>query len=123
MLRQHLYFWILVVTYAFLICSCTRNPSNTKNNSTFIYKQLRLADSTMAAGKKHEGMLVLARIRKDLDESHPSIVNYYCITAKWTNQWGINNGYADSALLYFNSDARKKNSPAEYYKALLAKGE
>jgi signal transduction histidine kinase len=123
MLSQHLCPRIFVVIFYIILCSCTSKPSRLKNNNTFIYKQLRLADSTIAAGKKREGMLVLARIRKDLDESHPSIVNYYCITATWTNQWGINNSYADSALSYFNSDARKKNFPAEYYKALIAKGE
>jgi hypothetical protein len=123
MLRQYLCTLILMIAYSILGCGCTNSPSSFKNNTTRIYKQLRLADSLMAGGKKREGTLLLAHVRKELDPSHPSIVNYYCMIAKWTNQWGIKNRYADSALLYFNSDIRKKDHPAEYYKALLANGE
>lgn len=123
MLRQHVCAWVLVVTCCILLYGCTNHQSSSKINATHINKQLRLADSLMAAGKKHEGTLMFAGIRKQLNESHPSIVNYYCLIAKWTYQWGMNNKYADSALSYFNSEALKKEYPAEYYKALLAKGE
>ncbi|GGI50156.1 hypothetical protein GCM10011425_13680 [Mucilaginibacter galii] len=43
--------------------------------------------------------------------------------AKWSNQWGTENKYADSALSFFNSAERKKEYQSEYYKALLANGE
>ena len=115
----------ILLSLAMLFNSCTNSASNSNNNDTgyTIQKQLRLADSLIASGKIDEGKLIGARVRKEIDKSDQHIVNYYCLMAKWSNQWGIENKYADSALLFFNSPVRKKEYQAEYYKALLANGE
>jgi len=102
---------------------CTNTTSNNNDTKYIIQRQLQLADSLIAGGKVHEGKLICANVRKEIDASDSHIVNYYCLMAKWNNQWGIQNIYADSALLFFNSAVRKKEYQEEYYKALLANGE
>lgn len=116
---------IFLLCFATLINACTNSDSNYTNNNAgnSIQKQLRLADSLIASGKMQEGKLVNAKARKEIDISDRHIVDYYCLMAKWNNQWYIENRYADSALLFFNSAVRKKDYRAEYYKALLANGE
>lgn len=116
---------IMLSSLAMLIYSCNNSASNSNDqlNGHIIQKQLQLADSLIAGGKMNEGKLICAKVRKKLNKSNRHIVNYYCLMAKWSNQWGIKNRYADSALLFFNSAARKKEYQTEYYKALLANGE
>ena len=115
----------ILLSLATLITGCTYPVSNSNNDHTLstVQKQLQLADSLIAGGKTDEGKLICTKVRKKIDVSDSRIVNYYCLMAKWNNQWGIENIYADSALMFFNSAVRKKQYQAEYYKALLANGE
>lgn len=115
----------IFLSLATLFNGCTNPVPNTNDNHTgfTIQRQLRLADSLISGGKKEEGKPICTKVRKEIDMSDSRIVNYYCLMAKWNNQWGIENKYADSALSFFNSAFRKKEYQAEYYKALLANGE
>ena len=121
-LSQNIRALTIAISLATLINGCTNNTNNTPTAYN-VQKQLQLADSLIAGGNTHQGKLICAKIRKEINKSDPSIVSYYCLMAKWNNQWGIENKYADSALSFFNSADRKKNHQVEYYKALLAKGE
>ncbi len=88
-----------------------------------IDKQLRLTDSLMTVSKGDSGIRNLKKIRPLIKDSSPAVTDYYCFLAQWEIDFELRNRYADSAMAFFSTDARKKQYPNQYYKALLCKGE
>ncbi|WP_198171491.1 tetratricopeptide repeat-containing sensor histidine kinase [Mucilaginibacter aquatilis] len=88
-----------------------------------IDKQLRLTDSLITMSKGDSGLRNLKKIRPLIKDSDPAVTDYYCFLAQWEIDFELRNRYADSAMAFFSTDARKKQHPNQYYKALLCKGE
>jgi len=112
------------LTFAFItifVSSCTQKGNKVDGA---IKRQLQVVDSLYIAGKNDSTRLMLANLRPRIDASSPLICTYYCMMVEnFINNAALKNTYADSALAFFSSETRIKEYPAEYFNALITKGD
>jgi signal transduction histidine kinase len=105
-----------------LFFACTKQQKHIGNAN--IIHQFQYIDSVVVAGDGSRTATLLQKIRHELKNTDPLIVEYYREKAT-NNRYNIPmmELYADSSLAFFNSRENQEKYKDEYFKALLVKGD
>jgi signal transduction histidine kinase len=113
--------FILFAFFAFNICACSEKENKA---DTVIKRQLQNVDSLVIAGRADSAINVLMALRNKINNSSPYLSIYYCVMSEdLVRGTELKSLYADSAMAFFSTDAKIKKYPAEYFKAVITKGD
>ncbi|MBW4890015.1 HAMP domain-containing histidine kinase [Mucilaginibacter sp. HMF5004] len=113
----------IVALVVVLLHSCSGDKNEDANG---LKAKIQQCDSLQYAGKGDSAILIAKKMRGSLHTSSPLIVSYYCLLSQYYQDTGNNSqtvAYADSAFLFFSEQSKVEKYPAEYYKALMMKGD
>jgi len=106
-----------------LFFSCNRIEDTA--STARLEKQLNYIDSIFISGQREAAIREMDALTPQINKQSPAIVNYYVLRAHGIshNHPKHMEAYADSALNYFNSAARKQQYQTLYLRTLLLKGD
>lgn len=105
----------------FILVSCNKKAGQ---ENDLLQRRFQAIDSLFNAGKSDEALILLKDIRPDIESDNYFLSTYYSYIAEYNlTDTAARVLYADSAVGFFYNNARRKNYPSEYARALLAKGD